>query len=314
MPAREASSEAIGPVVDVAFSVAQMHNSVVALKDLEDLLPQAASREDLVRALESLGLSGRYIIEDGVLRQKEGQTNSSAEEFGRNTDANLATAKWAASKLGKGGRVMVAVSGSTSYEGASRTDDLDLFCVTPPGTMWLFLAKALLLTRLSRILRRSQAPICLSCVMDSNYAAGLFRSEQDALFARDALMARVLSGENTYSSLLDSARWMNRFFPRLYDLRTTKVVASPVEGRSEAFPLTAFANLLAFITLGSYIRLKAGFHNWTLGRSGRESAAFQAKVHLDHLIYESRKYLTLRQIYSQIRPTAPPIEPVETVP
>jgi hypothetical protein len=296
--------ESFAKLLSVVLKVAQMHGSSVALSDLVQLLPSDVGTKDIVDAFEILpALSGNYSLKDGLLVPRAG-SQSPPDDFLRRVQdsaSNISVARWLSQALGSGQALTIAVSGSTSYKAASPRDDLDLFCVTRPHTMWLFLAKALLLTRASRILRRSRVPICLSCVVDEEYAKEIFSKEGGALFARDALVAEVVLGDDQYAALLDSAFWMKRYFPKLYEKRRAPA-SPPVDQRKKASGWARSFNLLVFATVGSYIRAKAIFHNRVLAMQGKEMSGFRARAGPDHLIYESAKYKKLKAIYDGIRP------------
>jgi len=180
-------------------------------------------------------------------------------------------------------------------------DDVDVFCVTQSGKLWFFVTKALIIGRVSEALHRSSPPICLSCIMDLDFAEVSFSKDNGALFARDALVAKVVRGGPSYTALLRSANWMKQYFPKLYSYRTENG-----EGESHApsgrSAWTFAANRFLFHTIGFYVRAKARFHNHILSKSGKAMSSFRAKAGVDHLIYESTKYQKLRDVYSEIRP------------
>ncbi len=304
MSTRILAGESLPTLLAVAMKVARMHSAPLALSDLLQLMPSGVTPEDLTKALESNpDLAGAYKVSDGiVVPQHLGA--SELDDFrarrGRSRD-NLSTARWLAKAVGTKGVHSMAVSGSTSYNGAATGDDVDLFCVTGRDEMWPFLARALILTRISRMRGGPSPPICLSCIVDEGYAEGMFSTDRGALFARDALVASVVRGEDTYRRLLLKGSWMERYFPRLYSLRVDygerTLTASP-----PPTPLMRALNLFLFATLGTYIRAKARYHNLLLARGRKPRAAFEAQVGKDRLIYQSAKYLELKETYDEIRP------------
>lgn len=298
--------ENFATLLGVVLKVAQMHGSPVALSDLVKLLPAGTATKDIEVAFETLPtLPGNYVLKDGLLVPGAG-VHPLSNDFNRNLQhsiANIKVARWLSKALGSRQALTIAVSGSTSYKAASPRDDLDLFCVTRPHTMWLFLAKALLLARASRLLGWSNAPICVSCLMDEGYATSLFAEDGGALLARDALVAEVVLGHDQYASLLDSAPWMKRYFPKLYSGRSTPS-SKQANSRTKSSGWNRCVNLFLFITLGSYIRAKARFHNHVLAIEGKSMSLFHVRVGPDHLIYESAKYIRLKEIYDDIRPSS----------
>jgi hypothetical protein len=115
------------------------------------------------------------------------------------------------------------------------------------------------------------------------------------------MMVEVVRGEGSYSKLLKTAAWMGRYFPKLYALRA----GAERDGRppQEAdYGRRSFADLFFYLTVGSYVRVKARVHNRQLEKEGKSSARFLPRVGTGHLVYESVRYRTLNAIYSNIRP------------
>jgi len=195
---------------------------------------------------------------------------------------------------------VVAVSGSTSYGSASLSRDADLFCVTPQGRMWILLAKGLIIARVYRLVNRRAPHFCLSCVMDETYARSVFSSQQHPLFARDALEAKVLIGRDIYKSLLGTAAWMSAYFPVAYREAVSDTPREHKTQRRQA--LAGILNRLLFVTLGRYIRAKSSLLNRNLKASGRSGDLFRVRLGVDHLIYESRRYVDLRREYEIAEP------------
>jgi len=303
MSSRNSDGETLSTLVDVVLRVAQMHGSTVALSDLMQLVPHGMTTDQVSNAFEvSPDLSERYTLKDGFVVSRSGP-HPPLDEYARrheHSTINVRTARWFTARLGKGEAQMIAVSGSTSYKAASWKDDVDLFCITRAEKMWLFLAKALLLARVSQISGRSKVPTCLSCVMDDRHARSLFSADRGALFARDALIAQVILGDGEYESLLATAPWMGKYFPKLYEARRSS--RSPLATRAPPSTWDRFVNLFLFATLGSYIATKTGLHNRFLARRGKEQAIFHTRAGTDHLIYESARYVQLRNIYGSLRP------------
>jgi hypothetical protein len=304
MQSKSSGKEGVEALLGVVLEVANMHGSTVSIDDLVQLLPGGTTAEDLRSALETAPtLSNEYALKDGFLVKSERADDAIAFKESRlnATNTNLRAASWMASKFRPAEFVIMAVSGSTSYKAASQDDDVDLFCVTNQHGMWTFLAKALVLARMSKLFKRSRAPICLSCVMDQRYANQLFNRDRGALFARDALVAHVIGGNKEYQSLLVRSQWMSRYFPRLHSLRSGGAEPEPVAGRQVPFRVV-LANQFLYVVLGSYIKAKVRFHNRLLARQAKGLSIFKARIGPDHLIYESAKYLALREIYDDIQP------------
>ncbi len=306
MQARTSENDSVGAIVDVVLKVAETHRSRIPLADLMELLPEGTTPDQAAAALDGVSGLGPYVLQDGVLMPK-GDSPSRLQEFRTRLDnsrANLALAKWFAAKLSRTGVLALAVSGSTSYKAASDRDDVDFFCLTKRGEMWVFLARALVLTRVLRLSKAPIPPVCLSCVMDEGYARRIFAEDGGALFARDALVAEPVLGAEEYRRLLGSARWMGSYFPKLYRLRG-EYGRQRARERS-AGVLSRLLNLLLYAILGTYVRSKSRYHNAELARVGKMASRFRAKVGPDHLIYESARYLTLKGVYEDIQPIERP--------
>lgn len=294
--------ENIEAAVGVAFAAARMHEASVSLSELAQLMPENTETGDLVSAFESLpGLREGYRLKEGyVFNKNESHKDSSdvSERHGRAV-ANIKLARAISSRLGREHAVVMAVSGSASYGSASVHDDIDLFCVTPRGRMWIFLTKALVLSRAFHILKKSSRSINISCVMDEEYAEALFSTDQGPLFARDALMAEVIHGHEAYEGLLEAASWMRCYFPRLYGLKRHLSRPRP-SGQRTRNGGVGLVNLLLYHGIGSYVQLKTRFHNRLLSKGGKTSSLFVPRIGLSHLVYESKRYLALKSLYSSI--------------
>lgn len=310
MSSKASPADSLSLIVDVAFRVATMHRARVSLSELEQLLPSGSTYDDLVSALRSNPrLSSKYVLKDGyvVSREEPALTSYPDQALQQRSKANIAVARWLARAVGARYDTLIAVSGSTSYRAPAKMDDVDLFCVTPRDSMWVFLAKSLVFTRLSRLTSRSRTPVCLSCVMDSAYAEGMFSEDRGALFARDALVAHVISGEEVYARLLGQGPWMSKYFPKMYSLREGKTKVAKGSNRSSNWG-TRVANRVLYATLGRYILAKTHSHNKALLEKQNFHASFKARIGPDHLIYESSKYIELQKIYRDLKPgsgTAP---------
>jgi poly-beta-1,6-N-acetyl-D-glucosamine synthase len=199
----------------------------------------------------------------------------------------------------------LAITGSAAYGEPGPGDDLDLFVVTQTGAQWCFLAWTYLALRVQRWKDRSHAagalPPCFNYVLDDVQAPIEFAQGRGLLFAREALSARVIAGEDYFRGLLGVAPWMGEELPRLYRSRagpagSTSGVRAPVGVR--------LASAMAFPLLATYLQLT------TLYRSARErrrhgaNGAFRAVTRWRRLAFESRRFDTLRVRYD-LTVTAP---------
>lgn len=285
--------------IDLLYEVAKLNDSALSLGDLLVLLRTENTVADLEEAFSrSPSLRERYQLRSGYVFER-GLESAVSSELAKKSRAlhNIILAVNLGWQLRRSGGEVVAVSGSTSYESARDSDDLDFFCITESGSAWIFITKALALLRVSGLGHRGGSRVCLSCVMDLDYARRAFGTERDPLFARDALNAIVLEGNAEYTDLLRRARWMQALFPRLYEIRSgpySKTRANPISTAKRVL------NLFLFQTVGRYIKVKSTLENRRVARFGDKSRQFVAKTGDDHSIYESERYRRMREVYSRI--------------
>lgn len=293
--------------ISLLYEAAKVHGSLVSLNDMVLLMPEHVSEDEIEDAIRSQPtLRAKFALESGYVVEKNGCSDVdealSAERLSRErASTNLRHAASFVPLLGKSRFEMIGASGSTSYRSASRSKDLDLFCVAPAGTLWISLTKALLLSRVFSLVRREGPPICLSCVMDENYAKGTFSADQGALFARDALETIVLSGEPTYRSLLGSASWISKIYPAAFSRRSGH--APGIQHGKSSSPWANALNGLLFVLAGGYISAKSFALNRRLAARGQSDGVFALRKGVDHMIYESRRYEKLRNHYSVVSRT-----------
>ncbi len=285
------------------YGVAKEHGSLVTLRELHSLLAEEGTEEELAEAISTIpALSAKFELKSGYLTERNAETvGERTVDYElinrRSAETNL---RWAARfvpHLRSASFRLVGASGSTSYRSASKSRDLDLFCVAPTGKLWTTLTSALILARAFRLLHPRSPEICFSCMMDEEFASILFRREQGPLFARDALETVVLEGEPTYRWLLGEAKWISNFYPNAY---YAKVGVGPTRRAGNKRPSLASRVLERFLFLfvGTHIRRKARTLNGRLAERGELDSTFGVRCDSDHLIYESRRYSKLKQAYS----------------
>ena len=168
------------------------------------------------------------------------------------------------------------------------------------------MTKGLLIARAYTLLHGETPKVCLSCVMDLDYAETTFGGRGHSLFARDALEAKVVVGKGLYSSLMHRARWISDYYPVAYAKATSSPASADKDCPSAAAVLINWA---LYLLLGWYILLKSSLLNRRLKRSKRAGDVFSARCWRDHLIYESRRYRDLKREYQLSEPSSrnPPI-------
>lgn len=187
-----------------------------------------------------------------------------------------------------------AVTGSTAYGEPDEDDDLDLFVVTRSGALWAFLIFAYL--RLRRSGRRAPAgpALCFNYVLDDRSAPLEFAHHQGFLFAREALVARPVLGEEYYRHLLGGGAWMAGEIPRLYAERAGP---GPAEPSLRAPPAVRLLNAALWPWAATYLQLAGLRRNHRLAREGRHAAEFGTRTDLRGLCFGSRRFESLRALY-----------------
>lgn len=195
------------------------------------------------------------------------------------------------------GATVLAVSGSTSYYSTLPGDDLDFFTITEDGALWVFLFRSMIFARIYHFLHPETPRTCFSYAIDRSFAKKAFATD-DPLFARDALNAVVLCGHVVYDQLLRRSPWMNDYFPRLYQFKIEQGQKIEEHGTGKS-SMRQVLNSFLFLTLGQYLRVKSALLNRRLQGQARTSSLFALKSGPDHFIFESVRYLKLRQMYRQ---------------
>ncbi|MDA4125265.1 MAG: hypothetical protein OK438_07475 [Thaumarchaeota archaeon] len=301
MTLSESSAARISLLVDVA----RRQGSLISLRELLPLLNERTTEAELAEAFDTFPVLGsKFELKSGYVTAKSSAVREALlnkERGNRKVAArNLSYAAQFMPLIRSSPFRMVAVSGSTSYMSSSQSRDLDLFCVAPRGRMWFSLAQALLLARVFNLTRSAAPQLCLSCVMDQDYAESIFANEQDALFARDALASVVLMGRDTYGSLLRSASWIQSLYPGAYSLRSRQVSPTTAPQRwARSYELVL--DRFLYVVVGSFIKMKAFILNRKLAGRQRREGVFRIRAGYDHLIYESARYAGLRAAYAAVR-------------
>lgn len=285
--------------------IAAASGALLSLRDLADLLAIGATEEDLGEIISSDEyLSSKVIVESGriLLRQpgsEPGMARRATEEADRRKRraiANVEVARTFAPLLGNDA-VFIAVAGTTSYLSASEGDDIDYYVITKTDGMWVFLLKSFLLTRISSLFIRSRPPFCFSFVMDERQAREELSEPKGALYARDTLTAKVITGGAAYHRILENASWMRSYYPTIYQRRLGEALGN---GYPSGKSGSRIVNLWLYHTLGFYVTLKAWILNRKLAKRGRSAAIFETKIGPGQLEYVSRRYVELEKMYQAL--------------
>jgi hypothetical protein len=295
--------------IRVLSEIAKANQSIISLRDIASLSTNLSEKQ--LEAVWSVTpeLSSRYELRDGLVLEKEKESlrlDQSALKREREKRARAESfanfAREFASLCKNRRTALIGISGSTSYGAASETDDLDLFCITKPDFLWVFLAQSLLLSRIFHFLRRDAPRICFSYAADQTFAEREFTAPKDALFARDALTTRVIHGGGYYRGLLSKGSWISSYFPHRYKQRTDTpdTVKGLTMEPSASSPAHQFLNLLLLTLLGNYIATKSALLNRRLRKQGKLGSLFRVRIGPDHCIFESVRYTRLRSMYHQL--------------
>jgi len=240
--------------------------------------------------------SGRIVSRQALLEAGPTAINAKVEAGRRRVAANMEIAK-AVWRIFAGDDLrMFAISGGNSYGFARSGDDIDIFCVTKTGGLWLFVMKHLLVSRFYETFRKDIPRLCFSYALDEENARREFSESKDRLFARDALNLKVIAGRGFFSSLMSGARWMGELFPRAYAARAKPQSDTPERAESSAG--ARVLNMLLFRTVGVYIRLKSALDNAKNRKMGRTKFVNDLRIGAGYVLFESRKYQSLRGIYA----------------
>jgi hypothetical protein len=287
--------------------IASASGAAVSVKDLVDLLAIDVTEEALEGSIASdESLASRVYVESGLVvligpgsdRGAAREAVKEAERRRKRAIGNIEAARRFARLFSKDA-LFVAVAGTNSYLSAVEGDDIDYYCITKTDGMWAFMLKALILSRIRSLVRRSAAPLCFSYVMDEKLARNEPRRPKTPVHARDTLTAKVISGDAFYHGLLENAHWMRSYFPTIYDRR----LRESGTGQDRLPPAKKGSHVLnswLFLTLGSYLGLKAGILNRKLAKQGRSGAVFKTWVEPGRLEYASRRYVELGKMYQDL--------------
>lgn len=297
--------------VELLLTIARAKGSVMSIKEIDELTGLLPAGSDLGLIWNRIpSLDTRYELQEGLIIEKNVKTSQARTRTmeGSNrrrdrADRYIQYAREFSFLSGHRWIRVLSVAGSTSYKAASESDDIDIFCVTEKDSLWIYLTKALLLSRVFKLVRPGSPRFCFSCVLDEDKARRLFASPTDALFARDALTAQVLRGSLFYEGLLQRGQWLSDYFPKLHRLRKGQHVGT-LEDINVTRPTIArkALNHFLFFTVGHYVRLKSILLNRKLRSTGRLDSLFRVISGPDHCIFESQSYQELRRIYGKFKP------------
>jgi hypothetical protein len=290
---------------------ARANQNYLSLKDVALLTSMRFSEAELRAKWNSIPeLSSTYKLEQDLLLDPSLETREGSNSVIDVVEEKKARAKnylsfarafvaWTRDSPSR----LISISGSTSYFSADSNDDLDFFVVSRKDRLWIFLFKSLVRARIFRLLHPLSPRICFSYAVDETFAKKIF-AEGDPLLARDALNVIVIQGEDYYQDLVRKSKWISKYFPRLCRLKTEHYHSRNKDFRpSDASVIKTSLNLLLFLVLAQYIRIKSNLLNRQFLRAGKSQYLFTLRTGPDHCIFDSLRYSKLRQIYNQHNPT-----------
>lgn len=110
----------------------------------------------------------------------------------------------------------IGISGSLAMANARKKDDIDLFIITKPGTLWLTRLFAVLVLELFGVRRRPndrdvKDKICPNIFLDANFLAF---PEKNLYTAHEICQLRMLfDRNNTYQKFMQANMWVRRYLP-----------------------------------------------------------------------------------------------------
>jgi len=292
--------------IRLLVAVAARNGSSISSEELHALLPTGL--------FESTRLLERFIKEDQELRSElilvDGEVAprgaaslaASRNQLRTLTETRVNLARSFASSLSRvcPHLMLIAISGSTAYGGAKARDDIDFFLVTKQNRLWISLLIALLAAKMSRMRDPNSPVFCFNRATEFAPCVEAFSKSSDPLMAREALNLRVLTGEGTFQQLLRVSRWMERFFPRLYNGRLDPRTPEPALPDRRPAPHWFLANLAAFVILAPYLWIVGLIRNARLTSEGKVRARFRTVIRPRFCAYESTKYEDLRNAYRAV--------------
>jgi len=294
--------------IEALLRVAQRHRAGLTVDELVSLLPSdgpldraellrwAEGRSDLVR------LDGDHVYPTGAAAIGAHERRARAERY--QTAARALVAEHLAP-------VMpwvrcVGITGSTAYGMPERGDDLDLFVVTRRGALWVFLTYTYLAVRLRYGGGRpEERPTpCFNFALDDDLARREFVRPQGLLFAREALTARILHGDDYYGALLAASPWLREELPRLYDERRLTAVDTTLP---PVPVLVRVLNSALYLPVAAYLHLVGLRRSARVGRDGESHGRFRVVTGSGRLSLVTERFELIRSELERPVPAGPPL-------
>lgn len=156
----------------------------------------------------------------------------------------------------------VAVAGSVAFGNPEAEDDIDIFIVTNKKRLWLVRSIDLILYRILGVRRRFsdsnvKDKLCFIYYVTEEHLELAPQDEQNFLTALEVVTLVPVVHEEYYQKLLNSNRWVKKYFPGVD-------VASDIKIKAVRIPLIEqFFDLLDFLAMKlqiQYMKLKGHPH------------------------------------------------------
>jgi len=295
--------------IEILARIAHECGAALKLQDVPLLLQEG--NEMLPYELQSFiaedeRLSRHLTVRSGLIleRSEEKRLQHLIDE--NSTPPQIAAIEAYASSYLRNGPVLtefMGLSGSVAY-GGGKADDIDLFIISRPGTLWLSVLHALVIVkalnlklRLAGIAERFD----LSFAIDAEVARSMMLNLRTAMNARESLQVKAIEGTTYYNGLLREASWMRTYFPKLYRAR---LLTSGPSASAEKNPgpdktplLLELLNAITFALLGGYVRLRWAMKMVSLRRKGMEHLLSEAKLTPRRWSFTTKRYRRLQALY-----------------
>lgn len=183
------------------------------------------------------------------------------------------------SKLNKKSIRFAGITGSVSYN-PGLYDDIDIFIISKRGFAWKAILDAMIIRRLY-----GMVDICISLVMDENFALSYFTNLNDKLIVKDSLNVIPVYGKEFYLKLLQCSPSIAALIGKSHVDARTEQTGRVLE------PL----NLAIFLGLSPLLIVKSIYNNW---KEMKKNGGFDTHVSLDSFYLDSYKYRMLRKSFS----------------
>ena len=286
----------------VVLDVASRFQTGVPLDSLVDLLPPdgprtAAELEQWMNRARSEGV----VVGDRVFKTHSPEETAELDRRRARGEIYLGLARKLVGETLRpalGLLRSIEVTGSTAYGDPKLDDDCDFLVVAREGALWLFIGYLYLRLRFAPP-SDSEGPLprwCFNYVVDERTILADFSRPQGFLFAREALTARPIYGEEFYQGLVGSNDWLRQEAPRLFARWGVGTPAKRPPTRPSSWPIRA-ASLATFPWVAAYLQLVGLIRNHRHRRAGHSEECFRTVTKLDRMTFVSEKFERLIDLY-----------------